>query len=281
MALSDRLRQRASSLMFAGRHIKYGTVRQYNRARDAGLQTWERVSPNSYNYVRQRVVPKRILEIPGYGETVSIDGIVMRIDPRMSQYNIRKLADGRHTAHERLLLSRVLREGDRLLELGGGIGMVAIHSSLKLGSENVFSYEANPTLETLIRDNYALNGVSPTLVMAMVGPEPGSRTFHVNKMFSRSSVYAMEGTEPVEVPVLPFNDEMARIRPTALVIDIQGGEAEWIDYAKLAGVRLVLIELHPDMIGVQKSNEIRQRLRDMGFSERERSGQSFLFEREV
>jgi FkbM family methyltransferase len=218
--------------------------------------------------------------LPANGSTVEIDGIVMRIDPRMSEFNVRKLAAGRHTRHERQLLARHLRPGDRVLELGGGIGMVAIECARRVGSENVVSYEANPELETLIRENYALNAVQPDLRMAMVGAEAGHRAFHLSERFSRSSLYDDgNAVRTVSIPVHPIADVLREVRPSVLVVDIQGGEREFFGSADLSGIRVILVELHPFIIGLASMQMIRRRLRGAGFVPRDQEGQSFLYAR--
>ena len=217
---------------------------------------------------------------PPMGSVVAIDGISMRIDPRMSPMNVRKLAEGRHTQHERELLAGALHEGDRVLELGGGIGMVAIECARRIGSEAVTSYEANPELESLIRENYSLNGVSPDLRIAMVGEAEGSRSFHVSAKFSQSSIYDVgQADHAVEVPVHDFARVMAELRPTALVVDIQGAERELFRWGRFDGVRLILVEMHPHIVGLAGMLAIRRRLRAEGFTETERSGNSYVYER--
>jgi FkbM family methyltransferase len=178
-----------------------------------------------------------------------------------------------------VLLEDILTPDDRVMELGGGIGMVAIFCSRIVGSGNVFSYEANPGLESLIRDNYALNDVSPSLRICMVGPEAGSRDFHVSSQFSRSSIYDPGGdTEVVKVPVVPFQEELDSVRPTVLVIDIQGGEIELIDYADFSPVQTILIEFHPSMTGMAPIEAMRKKLRTVhGFVETDRCGNSFTY----
>lgn len=226
---------------------------------------------------RGRTAPDTV-PLPAWGTTVTVDGITMRIDRRMSAHNVRKLIAGRHTSHERALLATVLQPDDVVMELGGGIGMVAIACAMKLGPGRVFSYEANPELESLIRENYALNGAEPTLKMCMLGPEAGSRTFHIAERFSRSSVFGAEqDSRAVEVPVESFNAEIRRIKPTVLIVDIQGGEAELFEYADLGTVRKLLLEVHPGIIGIARANDIRRRLRREGFGEQMRAGQSFLY----
>lgn len=217
---------------------------------------------------------------PPMGSVVAVDGIRMRIDPRMSAANVAKLAAGRHTRHERALLAAALRDGDRVLELGGGIGMVSIACALRLGSAAVTTYEANAALEGLIRDNHVLNGVAPEVRMAMVGERAGTRSLHVAGMFSHSSVYDVGETERVvPVPVHAFAMVLEELRPSVLVVDIQGAERDPFLWRDLPGVRLVLVELHPHIMGLRGMLFVRRRLRALGFAERARAGNAFLHER--
>lgn len=217
---------------------------------------------------------------PAMGSVIEVDGIAMRVDPRMSRANIRKLAEGRHTRHERALLARHLRSGDRVLELGGGIGMVSIACARRLGSDAVTTYEANPELEPLIRDNHALNDVAPEIRMAMVGERAGTRPLHVAAMFSHSSVYDVGETERVvEVPVHELGAVMAELRPTVLVVDVQGAEREPFLWRHLDGVRMVLVELHPHVLGLRGIRDVRRRLRSAGLGEVDRAGNAFVHAR--
>lgn len=219
---------------------------------------------------------------PQIGEIVEIDGIRMRIDPLMSDFNIRKLASGRHTVHERALLDTFLRDEDRVLELGGGIGMVAIACARRLGPGRVTSYEGNPRMETLIRENYALNEVAPDLRMAVVGPRDGEVTFYLAERFSHSAMTDNSNAlEAVQVPMQDYAPVHAELRPTVLVIDIQGGEQAFFGHAPLDGVRMILVEFHPPITGLAPILAIRRRLRREGFAEVGRSGTSHVYLRDV
>lgn len=218
--------------------------------------------------------------LPAFGETIEVDGITMRVDERMSEFNIRKLMAGRHTIHERALVVDRLRHDDVVMELGGGIGMVSIACAKAIGSERVHSYEANPELETLIRDNYELNGVTPQLNMTTLGERSGTRTFHLAERFSHSSAQlAGEGTRAVQVPVASANDHLADTGATVLIVDIQGGEVEFFDFAELSGVRLLLVELHPFIIGLAGVRSVRTKLRTLGFEVVDRASTTLLLER--
>lgn len=61
------------------------------------------------------------------------------------------------------------------------------------------------------------------------------------------------------------------------MMDVQGSEGELLSFADLASVQKLLVEVHPDMLGIFNANALRRRLRNSGFAEIQRSGQSFLY----
>jgi hypothetical protein len=64
-----------------------------------------------------------------------------------------------------------------------------------------------------------------------------------------------------------FNDECERIRPRFLIVDIEGGEREFIRYAKRAGLGTVGIELHPQVIRTVAVAEVKAFFDRQGFAE--------------
>ena len=254
------------------------------------LEAWEAATPELYNkiqsaYRQQRPLPEEETVSPEvYGTVADVEGVKMKIDPRMSAYQVNKLLCGRHTRHERQLMIPLLEPDDVVMELGGGIGMLSTACSLKIGGDRVHSYEANPTMESLIRKNYELNGVKPHLKMCMLDEKPGSCTFHVSEHFARSSAYQLKDqgeTKAYEVPVESLNDEIHRIKPTVLIMDVQGSEGKLLGFADLSNVQKLLVEVHSNVIGISRVNELRRQLRNQGFSEVNRAGQSFLYIREA
>lgn len=255
------------------------------------LEKWESATPSLYNslqkaYRQQRPLPtaaeEETIAPEMYGTVATVEGIRMRIDPRMSAYQVNKLLCGRHTRHERQLMIHRLEPDDIVMELGGGIGMLAIACAQKIGGDRVHSYEANPTMESLIHDNYALNQVNPHIKMCMLDKKPGSHTFYASEHFARSSTYKLEAqgeTTAYEIPVESLNDEIHRIQPTVLIMDVQGSEGELLSFADLSTVRKLLVEVHSNILGISRVNELRRNLRKQGFVETERAGQSFFYVR--
>jgi hypothetical protein len=53
----------------------------------------------------------------------------------------------------------------------------------------------------------------------------------------------------VDVPVVAFEDMLGRHRPTMLIVDIEGGEAELFRDVPLTGVRKIYLEMHEQVLG--------------------------------
>jgi FkbM family methyltransferase len=238
-----------------------------------------------YRAARRRLVGARRDPDAGAGDApvdrvVETGGVRLHLDRSLSPLVRWRIAADRHTRSERRLIAEAIEPDDVVMELGGGIGLVAIFCAQRIGAERVHSYEANPALEPLIRRNYALNGVAPNINFCMLGREAGETTFFVAASFQNSSSLATEaGMRPVTVPVRPLNAELARIRPTFLVIDIEGGEIELLAYADLTGVRKIMLEVHTALLGAGPVNALRRRLRRQGFAETSYDGQCYLYRR--
>jgi hypothetical protein len=71
----------------------------------------------------------------------------------------------------------------------------------------------------------------------------------------------------VRVPQLAVNALLARVEPTCLVIDIEGGEAELLPAIEWRGVRKLVLELHPHVIGEAKVRELTALIAAHGFRE--------------
>jgi FkbM family methyltransferase len=198
---------------------------------------------------------------------VDLGGVRLRVGGHLSRRIQGALYRGRYEAPELACLQRALRPSDVVLELGTGLGLLAAYCARRVGSERVFTFEANPGLRPLIEETFRLNGVAPTLETVMLGPACGRRAFYVDQDFWRSST--VRGTRPVQevdVPVRSFNEELARTRPSVLIIDIEGGEAELIEHMRLEGVRTVIIELHPRFIGLERTEAVKAFFAGAGFS---------------
>lgn len=199
-------------------------------------------------------------------EMVSLSGIQLPIPPNISRGPLEAIYGNYYEASELKIIKGNLEKGDRVMELGTGLGLLASYCARKLGSENVFTYEANPALEPFIRQTFSVNNVNPSFNICLLGDSPGERTFYVGKSFWASSTIRRKPDDrAIQVPVVPFNEEIRKIDPTFLLLDIEGGEYELLQNADLHNVRQICIELHTDVLGDEKAETVKTKLAEQGF----------------
>jgi len=230
------------------------------------------------------IIQKRLcLEYRMRRRYIKLEGIKIRVGQHMSPSIKTAIYNGCYEQIELKLIKCHVSPSDTLMEIGAGIGLVSSYCARIIGSEKVYAYEANPELERHIHDTYKLNSVSPTLQIALVGEQTGEQTFYITKEFWSSSIIqptAKETAIAIKIPVKSFNQEVRRLNPTFLIIDIEGGEYELLKYADFYNVQKIVIELHNIMLGHEKSEFVKSKLAEAGFQiieEFSNSGDEVLF----
>jgi len=199
-------------------------------------------------------------------QVVTIAGIEIPISDRISGEALKHIYMGSYENHEVKLVKSQLQQDDIVMEVGTGLGLISSYCAQKIGSDRVFTYEANPALEADIRHAYTLNKVDPKLEICLLGEQPGEQTFYVGKEFWSSSIIKRDADfQMINVPVKSFNQEVRKINPTFLIIDIEGGEYELLKYADFHNVRKLIIELHERVIGKDKIKFVKSKLKAAGF----------------
>lgn len=165
----------------------------------------------------------------------------------------------RKDAYEKLeseAVMKVARAGDTVLELGGGIGYMSTLIAVKQPVTAVHSFEANPHLIDYIHRVHAENDVTNVTVHnALLAPKASDPVdFYVRKNLLASSLDRTATDEAAissveKVAVRDINATFAEIRPSVLVCDIEGAEADILPALDYDALRAAVIELHPQWIG--------------------------------
>lgn len=163
------------------------------------------------------------------------------------------LRSGKYERTEVRQIKQVVQPGDRIVELGAGLGFIAIAAARLNIAKSIAVYEANPKLIPLISHNQRLNDVEFDVFnqVVLATNDVTSVPFYIRKDFWASSLAPGPWgyVERVEVPAISFQDMLDRHRPTMLIVDIEGGELELCRRVPLTGIKKVYIELHQNVIG--------------------------------
>ena len=212
------------------------------------------------------------------GHAASIGGHLVFVDTAAYSAPLRQALDeGYYEARELNVLQVALRPGDRVLEVGTAIGAMAMAAAAFLGADAVASFDANPAMVADARRNFAANGLEG--ISAQVGVLRNRRRwvageatvdFFVSRDFWYSRLFASAADPDVirveQVPLRCLEDEIAAHKASALVCDIEGGEADLLMGADLAGVRLIIMETHYWAGGRGRVDAMVKYVQDQGFS---------------
>lgn len=172
----------------------------------------------------------------------------------MSHRMLDVLESGNYEQDEAREIARIIEDGERVVELGAGLGYIATLAYRTGKTQSIALYEANPGLVPLIERTRSMNGVDFEIHNKVVLPSsrpPKQVPFYVRHDFWASSLapepwgYKVE----VEVNTISWKAMMAKHRPTLLIVDVEGGEDQLFRGVDLTGLKKVYMELHMNVIG--------------------------------
>lgn len=204
----------------------------------------------------------------GQPAEVILNGVRLTLEPGTSAEIRRLIYSERYERGEARCLLACLEPEDVVLEVGAGRGYLTTLAALRVGSDRVFSYEANPALLPLAARTFELNGVRPTLTHAVLGDGAGTVPFFVEEHYlSSSRARRSAEAQAVQVAQLDANTELARHRPTVVIMDIEGGESTLVPLLDWHGVQKIVLEIHPALLGPERTRAVLEHLAREGFEE--------------
>lgn len=204
-----------------------------------------------------------------YDEVIETNGIKVPFVPSIITPKIeRPMRNNRYEAGECKLMREILKPGDRVLELGAGVGLISSVASQVEGVQSVTSIEANPDLIPLIKETHRLNGIKNVELLngVVVASKQKRSPFYLRADFWASSM------EPESRPFKKkkhlnchnIDDLVADKKPTVIICDIEGGELGLFDNVDLSGVRAMVLEFHPKVYGESNVTAITESLQAKG-----------------
>jgi FkbM family methyltransferase len=202
------------------------------------------------------------------------------------------LSKGVYEDSERVLIKKILKEGDLVLEMGGSIGVVtSIISNLIGNSGKVISIEASQKLADQTKSWIEKNGNVKVLTgfgfPVHLVPEKyksfsfkfdgnslgGYIDFDENKNIkSTEKIYDLSKIEN------DFN-----FKPSTLILDIEGSEIVILEPNIILPEYIlnIVIEMHPDIYGQEIEDEIISKLNSLGFIYKVEINHVFLLSKNV
>lgn len=193
-----------------------------------------------------------------------IYGLELDLDDGLLPEIVKKgLSKGWYERDEVEIIQSSLEPGDRVLELGAGLGVTAMAAAGIVGAEAVRTYEANLTLIPSLRANTKRNGLDIVVENKVLLPGIDARReqgvlLDVGGDFWSSSVIARadaEGRKLMKVPTGGIEDELARHGANVLIMDIEGLEVDIIERAQLDLVRKLIFEIHYGKAGRDRTDD--------------------------
>lgn len=194
-------------------------------------------------------------------------GVEIYIDPRVfSKRIIAQIIKGSYEAKEAKQILSQLQPGETVLEIGAGCGFLSTLIARHPNCRAVYSVEANPELISVIEATHLKNEVMVTLYNEVFGHHDGEVEFFLNDDFWASGLNKALGKRSVSVRQVAFQSRLSEIRPTMIVCDIEGGEADLFRDVDLSHTETILVELHEDIIGTKGVRSVFDEMAKNGFN---------------
>jgi len=245
-----------------------------------------------YWSIQRKLLRALVPELVWPKETM-IDGVSFKIRNTPYSYGTKKgLLNGRYEVSERRLLQGKIQKGDVVIEMGGSIGVLTALLAHEAGAGGlVVSIEASKSITAYSKKWLEARG-NIKVFTGFAFP-----VYEINKKIELKNFDeeggSLGGKLDFEVDDQPANGheepvfdikrimQECTIAPTVVVADVEGSERilTAIKPAYPPSVRMVLMEMHEHMYGVDTRNRIIDAIEGDGFTITDQQDGVYLFGR--
>lgn len=220
-------------------------------------------------------------------DSILMNNVEFKVRNMPYSYGVKRLlTSGQYELPERLLLEKVLKESDIVLEMGASIGVVSRIVANKV--KKVVAFEASERLVKQFNKYYLSENCS--FLQGYIFPvyelphdffierlDNWAGTLGGKVIFSQKTGSKRLGnTFDLKAVELNF-----AIKPNILIVDIEGSEEVILKFPPRIPlyIEVLLIELHSYLYGLEVRDRIIDNIKAEGFSVTESIGESYLFVR--
>ena len=160
-------------------------------------------------------------------EIIEVSGVRIPLDASVMSQKIQLvLRSGRYDQDRARLVPLTLEDGERVLDVGAGMGFISAVAAQPGKAELVVAVEGDPGVIPLIETVHRLNRVSCVVRNAIVVAHKTADTapFYVHHDLWASSFMPLKPANTlkiVQVPVVTFGELIAQYSPTLLMLDFE------------------------------------------------------------
>lgn len=175
-----------------------------------------------------------------------------------------------YEAPERALAHKWIHPDSSVLELGGCVGVVScVVNKLLDQPKNHVVVEANPSLIDILRGNRDANGCSFQIENRIVSRGPDAE-FYIGNIMTANSKDSGVGTPiRVKADTLEALEDRHAVKFDTVILDIEGGEFDFFteNAARLADMRLIILELHRGILTAEQVEQCYDILKRAGLKQ--------------
>jgi FkbM family methyltransferase len=201
---------------------------------------------------------------------VRIDGATIHLPETAPPQMAGVLRLHRYEGAERYAAAKFLPRDRPVLELGAGVGAVTcLINQLLVDRARHWVVEANPALLGLLEETRRVNRAGFQVIHGAIAYDTDSVAFSVDEAVAMSRLDDTDAAS-VRVPALTLAELHRRtgICDGSLVADIEGAEVGLIEReSELLHqcVRTIILEVHPGVMGADRTAAMHERLRALGY----------------
>ncbi len=215
------------------------------------------------------------------GGKIRIENLVIDTNSRViPTKNKSQFIQNRFEAPERKSIKQFLDPSSPVIELGGSLGVVACMTNRLLDDPTQhIVIEAHPEMARLLKINKARNDCKFTIVEKAIAYDQATIGFQEEGFSSRVD---QSSPNSVNVPTTPLAVivQEAGFEHFTLICDIEGAENNLLEREPellRASVTLIVIELHPIIVGEEKFKWSLEQFKRLGFEQIHQESTVYVF----